>query len=57
MRAIGVNLSFDPGIDPMSPAQSIVSSYKERIAFANMQRAELGDVALAKSTGRHLPGG
>jgi hypothetical protein len=47
MRAIGVNLSFDPGIDTMSPAQSIVSSYKERIAFANMQRAELGDVALA----------
>jgi hypothetical protein len=31
----------------MSPAQSIVSSYKERIAFANMLRAELGDVALA----------
>jgi len=40
MRAVGVTLPAN--LDPLSPEQSHISSYKERIAYANAIRSELG---------------
>ncbi len=41
MRAMKITVPRDPNPDPLTPEQSHISSYKERIAHANAIRGEL----------------